>query len=840
MRIRGAVRLAILLIAGLMVLHISFSAYFNRSIEAKLEDLTTSSSIRNLFDKLNDTTNEYFLYRLERAEQQWLLIHSKLLQLLDSQRYQAFQKRYQSEELRAKLQLMGNSFNKLFAAIAKAQLSKDDDSQELRNRLITQITLNARGIAASFDDISRNIERELLSLQRWQSLIDIVALIFVALFVIVISLFLSKSVVRPILKFREGAETIGRGNLDYRIETAGPGEIQELSRAFNKMTANLQELTVSRDELAREMEERQRAEEGLRVAHQQVIIEKNRLEAMMEALPVGVAILDDRGGDIRSNSMFEQVWGIPRPLPQGINDYAAYKAWWVDTGEPVKPKEWASARAVKKRETVIGQRMEIEGFNGKHRFILNSAAPILDVDGKVNECAVAILDITELQRAEESLKHQHDILAGINRIFMEALVCETEAKLGATCLTVMEELTRSRFGFICEVNQAGHFDTIAISNPGWSACKIPISAVKDLLYNVPVCGIRGKVIETGNSLLCNNPDSHPDIVFPPEGHPPITAFLGVPLKHANQTIGMIALGNKEGGYTDTDREDVETLAPVIVEALMRRRAEIAVRQAKDELEQRVRERTEELTLAVTGLEEEVTERQQAEKALQESERTLRYLASKILTAQEEERNRIAKDLHEGLGQSMSALKLFLRSIQHHLPAKAAQTKDEFDQAQNLLREMIEEVRRISEGLSPVLLENLGLTAALEYLVDGLSKLQKITTDANIDGIDNLFTLQTAINLFRVFQESFHNIVKHAQATQVWVTVERGNGRVNFLIKDNGVGFDLKQIRQTKSADQGMGLESMEERLRMIGARLNIKSQKGMGTEISFSIPIDAN
>jgi len=98
--------------------------------------------------------------------------------------------------------------------------------------------------------------------------------------------------------------------------------------------------------------------------------------------------------------------------------------------------------------------------------------------------------------------------------------------------------------------------------------------------------------------------------------------------------------------------------------------------------------------------------------------------------------------------------------------------------------------------------------------------------------------QTETSLFRIFQESLNNIAKHAQATQVSIAIKRQDDKVNFLIKDNGVGFDLEQITHEKIADKGMGLAAMDERLRMIGAHLNILSNKNNGTEISFSIPID--
>ena len=152
----------------------------------------------------------------------------------------------------------------------------------------------------------------------------------------------------------------------------------------------------------RDITERKRAEQALEAARTKAVQEKNRLETVMEALSVGVSILDAQGGIIQCNSTFETIWGGPRPTARTVSDYAAYKAWWADTGKPVQPDEWASARAVQKGETVIGQLMEIERFDGTRRFVMNSGAPIRNADNDIVGSAVVIQDITEQKQSEEA------------------------------------------------------------------------------------------------------------------------------------------------------------------------------------------------------------------------------------------------------------------------------------------------------------------------------------------------------------------------------------------------------------------------------------------------------
>jgi len=171
-------------------------------------------------------------------------------------------------------------------------------------------------------------------------------------------------------------------------------------------------------ERVRSEQERAQAEQALKqrsveleAARAEAENERRRLEAVMEALPVGVAVTDALGGSLRINEAYDRVWGGPRPVPATVDDYTAYQAWWIDTGKAVAPEEWASAQAVQKGESVVGQLLEIQRFDGARASVINSASPIYDTDGNVVGSAAAIQDITDLRKAEEALQESQRDLA---------------------------------------------------------------------------------------------------------------------------------------------------------------------------------------------------------------------------------------------------------------------------------------------------------------------------------------------------------------------------------------------------------------------------------------------
>lgn len=194
--------------------------------------------------------------------------------------------------------------------------------------------------------------------------------------------------------------------------------------------------------------------------------------------------------------------------------------------------------------------------------------------------------IVRCEAEKLTLKQQNSVLEGINRIFRETLSCHTEEDLGKMCLKVVEEVTLSQFGVIAELSKEGRLYDIAISNPGWKACRMA-NPVGHRIFpgGFDPKGIYGKVLRDGKGFYTNTPYVHPDSVGIPNGHPPLRAFLGVPLIHAERTIGMIGVANRAGGYRDTDLRAIKMMAPAIVQALLSKKAEKILRREAQILEQ---------------------------------------------------------------------------------------------------------------------------------------------------------------------------------------------------------------------------------------------------------------
>jgi signal transduction histidine kinase len=194
-----------------------------------------------------------------------------------------------------------------------------------------------------------------------------------------------------------------------------------------------------------------------------------------------------------------------------------------------------------------------------------------------------------------------------------------------------------------------------------------------------------------------------------------------------------------------------------------------------------------------------------------------------------------KELHDDLGQLLAVLKMRLRSVHQRMAAEPLETRDDLESALNFVNKIIEGVRYLSRNLRPSVLD-LGLPKALKMLFEEFGKYQDLELTLDLDDIKELFSWEAQIIIYRIFQESLTNVAKHAGATGVAVSIKRRNGTVFFQLEDNGNGFDLQQVLERTAGSRGVGLAAMDERVRMLGGTLNISSEKGKGTKISFAIP----
>ena len=227
---------------------------------------------------------------------------------------------------------------------------------------------------------------------------------------------------------------------------------------------------------------------------------------------------------------------------------------------------------------------------------------------------------------------------------------------------------------------------------------------------------------------------------------------------------------------------------------------------------------------------DITKRKQAESEL-------RRLSSRLLNAQEDERRRIAFELHDELGQDLTVLKLHIDSIKRKLHPDQSALHKAFEDVLRDVSQTIEKVRRISRDLSPSVLVDLGLTAALRWMINSFAKHSNIEISTDIMDTKGLFSTDQQIAIYRIFQEIFTNISRHARATRVSLEIKKEDDKILFLLNDNGIGFDTEQIKTRYAPDKGLGLAAMEERIKMLSGRIEIFSREGRGTRIAFEIPV---
>jgi PAS domain S-box-containing protein len=339
---------------------------------------------------------------------------------------------------------------------------------------------------------------------------------------------------------------------------------------------------------------------------------------------------------------------------------------------------------------------------------------------------------------------------------------------------------------------------------------------------------------SGGSFWTN--DAERDLKFPGGADPRLfprdrclqqgyASIAIVPIREGEKIVGLLQLNDRRKDmFTLELIKSLEGTASHIGEAMLRKQAE-----------QSLKDRTRELEELTNTLELRVKKRT-AE--LEKANTKLRVVSSRLLSAQEDERRRIAVDLHDSLASILVGLKFKLEQELSHLPAEAIPALTSLEKLIPMIQEGIDECRRIQMDLRPPMLDSLGLLSTLSWLFRTLQATYpkiELSQEMAVEEVDIPLSLKTVI--FRVVQEGMNNVAKHSRADRVLLGLDKVRNRLRLTIQDNGKGFDRKELYASSNDRLGFGLANIQERVALSGGSFTIHSRPGKGTVVRAHWPL---
>jgi PAS domain S-box-containing protein len=535
---------------------------------------------------------------------------------------------------------------------------------------------------------------------------------------------------------------------------------------------------------------RKRAEEALKAAS---LYARSLIEASLD--PLVTISADGKVMDV--NSATELVTGVSRKQLIGT-DFSDYFT------EPEKSRE--GYEQVFLKGFVRDYPLTIRHTSGRLTDVLYNATVFKDEAGKMAGVFAAARDITERNEIQNRIQATNALLNTFVRKFsrreyLEKVVDLIQGWSDCRCVgvRVLDERGNipyeSYLGFGREFWESENF--LSIKN-GQCACIRVVTGELDP-QDAPV-------VTPGGSFCCGNTIKFTGGLSEEEksryrGVCVQNGFLSVaiiPVRYMEKILGAIHLADEmEGKVSFKALEFIESIAPLIGEAVNR-----------------------------FNLEEE----------LRESENRLRHLSSQLLTVQENERKRISREIHDSLGQSLTAIKFRVENtLQQMDKGKAKTIIKPLEDIIPIIQESIEEARRIQMDLRPSILDDLGVQATLSWFSREFQKTYTtISIEKKIDIQESEVPDALKTVLYRISQEALNNIAKHSKADLVHLTLKKINNSIELTIQDNGEGFDPREALAVDSSKRGLGLTGMRERAELSGGMFFIESTVGKGTLIRAS------
>ncbi len=540
-------------------------------------------------------------------------------------------------------------------------------------------------------------------------------------------------------------------------------------------------LKQTNEHLQQEISERLIVEEALWKAVSRAEEEKAKSEAIIAAMGDGVVIQDTNFRILYQNRIHKEMIG------DHIGSFC-YKAYYNndDICEDCPVQRAFGDFQIHKAEKVVA--------NAKGIFhIAITASPLKDAEGKIIAGIEIVRDITERKNMEDELREHRDHL--------DLLVRERTVELRKVNKELRAEIMR-RIQMEKDLIESRRFvQRIADATP-------------NLLYLYDV-------VENTNVYI--NPRVQEILGYTPEVIKKAGNSFFQSFAHPDD---LNVISSLREGFTEADDGD-------IVESHYR------MRNARGEWRwfhsrNVVFKRTSDgLLKLVLGIAQDVTEQREAEEELKNSRQQLRQLLAHLQSVREDERTRISREIHDELGQALTALKMDISWLTKRLGSDRKELLDKALMMSRIIDMNIQTVKRISAELRPGLLDELGLTAALEWQAEEFQERTGIRCEIAVSPDDITLDRDISTTIFRVFQETLTNIVRHARAKKVRVSLKGRKSHIVLQVKDDGKGITKSQISSPKS----IGLMGIKERVTFLGGEAKFAGEKDRGTTVTVTIPV---
>lgn len=323
----------------------------------------------------------------------------------------------------------------------------------------------------------------------------------------------------------------------------------------------------------------------------------------------------------------------------------------------------------------------------------------------------------------------------------------------------------------------------------------------------------------------------------------IKAVDALELKVKQARLRLAEVDSRLGSYSEAEvKRAYDTASELQTQLLLLRERENQLRSKRDQLQVTLKNMQQTVAKAENLASQVAVVMDFLSGSLNEVNSQLEGLAQKqnlsirVIKAQEEERKRVAREIHDGPAQAIANIVLRMEFCEKLLELKPDKVKGELQSLKELVRNTLQDIRKIIFDLRPMALDDLGLVPALRRYLEDYKGKYNLNTEFIFFGYERRLDNAIEVGLFRVVQEALNNVWKHAQANKVVVRLEMGRDSVNILVKDDGHGFDVEQALANKQRES-LGLTSMRERVELLGGTFVLRSRPGQGTEILLKVPL---